>query len=405
MIGLTRNMIGLTSNLFRAKCDLHHAQTKARQDKMPLTRNLYEIDEVVSALQICLRNGWSRGLFWLWELVISEEQTLATNTMTECWIRWGGGHDPQLLSLEAGPERWVRTAAAIRAAGSLTAERLLPMTITPVRPSVTPKPKTHAVAERRKTRAAAFVASLEPDETPTPEESANFWISFDSACRQGSRSDALWLLQAAPLSTDALWSALRIAARGPHTADCIALLQQQATPTDQLLFQVAATLHLCIPTAERSIVPVKTTREQGQWTTWTANVSTRKAREHAIPPDALHQGTTRGAMSSKYTNIGDIREPVATLAEGCAFWQKALAAAGIETDADTGSMVFPDDEALEAFYDRHFPNDIPDEWSKSDQEKSHGRGCQETAPPAPLPVQVREEPVDQRAWKLAIHVR
>jgi len=371
---------------------------------MPLTRNLYEIDEVVSALQICLRNGWSRGLFWLWELVVSEEETLATNTLTECWLRWGGGHDPLLLRLAAGPERWVRTAAAIRAAGSLTAERFLAETANmPVRPSVTPRPKNLTVAERRKIKAAAFVASLEPDETLTSEESANFWISFDSAFRQGSRSDALWLLHAAPLSTDALWSALRIAARG-GAAEAITLLQQQAGPTDQLLFQAAAVLHLCIPTTER-ISECKFRHETKQWDIWTTMVGRRKAREHAIPTDALHQGTTRGSMSSKYTNIGDIREPVQTLVEGCTFWRKALAGADIETDAETGSMIFPDDETLERFMEGYFPDDIPDEWSRVDQEKSHGRGCQESAAHAPSAIQIREEPVDQRAWKLAIHVR
>ena len=368
---------------------------------MPLSRNLYEMDEVVSALQTCLRNSWSRGLFWFWELVVSGEETLATNTMNDCWLRWGGGHDPLLLSLPAGAERWVRTNAAIRAAGSLTAEHYL-ATTAPVRPSVTPRPKTKAVADRRRIKAAAFVASLN-DETPTPEESANFWISFDSACRQGSRSDALWLLQAAPLSTDALWSALKIAARG-GAGEAIDLLHRQAGPTDQLLFQVAATLHLCIPTAERKS-ECKIGHETKQWTNWTAMVGRRAVREHAIPADALHQGTTRGSISSKYTNIGDIREPVPMLAEGCSFWRQALAVAGIEMEAETGAMIFPNDDTLESFMDLHFPDDIPDEWSKRDQEMSHGRGCQESAPPAPTLLQICEEPVDVRAWRIAIHVR
>ena len=377
---------------------------------MPLTRNLYEIDEVVSALQTCLRKGWTRALFWLWELVISEETELATNTLTDCWLRCGGGHDPDLLLLPPGPERCVRTAAAIKAAGSLTAERFLALTATmPTRPSVTPKPKNKAAAERRARRSAAFVASLDPAEQLSPEEQRKFWISFDSACRQGSRTDATWLLQAvqSPLSADAIWSALTIAARGPTGPATITLLRKQSTVQDQLLYQTAATLLLCIPTAERSepLPPVKAFHEKREWAAWTLDVGRRAVRLHAIPSDALHQGTTRGALPFKYTNIADIREPVALLGEGCAYWRRALKGVGVEVEEETGAVSFPDDEALDAFHEFHFPDDIPDEWSKQDQEKSHGRGCQESAPPAAPPLQIREEPVEQRAWKLAIHVR
>jgi hypothetical protein len=38
-------------------------------------------------------------------------------------------------------------------------------------------------------------------------------------------------------------------------------------------------------------------------------------------------------------------------------------------------VCFPNDDVLERFYEEFFPNDIPDEWSAADQQKSHGRGC------------------------------
>ena len=78
---------------------------------------------------------------------------------------------------------------------------------------------------------------------------------------------------------------------------------------------------------------------------------------------------------------------------------------GITMDEPTGSVIFPDDDTLEQFFDTYFPDDIPDEWSKEDQLKSHGRGVQETAPPPPEEPQIREEPVSQRAWNCGIHVR
>jgi len=54
--------------------------------------------------------------------------------------------------------------------------------------------------------------------------------------------------------------------------------------------------------------------------------------------------------------------------EGCGFWADVLA-----TYADEKGWVT--EEAQEAFYEFAFPDDIPDEWSKADQLKSHGSGC------------------------------
>jgi len=341
--------------------------------------------------------------------VVSEEEVLASQTLTDTWLRYGGGVDPDLMVLpeDAWIDRCVRTMSAIQAAGSLHAMHFLTLSATmDSRPSMTPLPRSTAAAARRAKRSAAFVASLDPSEQVSPEDAANFWISFDSACRQGVRTDALWLLQAAQpiFSADAIWSALRIASRGPICH--IEILQRAATPhpIQQLLFQAAATLHLCIPSQERAAyVPPRGSHLQRQ--AWAEQVGRRKSRLYAIPVEALHTDTTRGRIPHKYTNIDDLREPVQILSEGCTFWQNTLRSNGIETDEATGATVFPDDTVLESFHDTYFPDDIPDEWSKEDQLKSHGRGVQETAPPAPADPPIRETPVSRRAWNCGIHVR
>jgi hypothetical protein len=377
---------------------------------MPLTRHLYEIDEVVSALQICLRNRWPRGLFWLWELVVSKEETLALTTLQDIWLYRGGGVDPALLELphESWVERYVRVSEAMGAAYSLNAERFLTLTASmDSRPTMTPIAASTKVEARRRQRAAAFVADLDPAETISKEDAAAFWISLDSACRQGRRTDAVWLLQAAQqvLSADAIWSALRIAARG-GAGPAIDLMQRSASahPLQQILFQTNATLHLCIPTADRTSLPKPSIRSAAaSWASWTTMVGRRAARIYPIPTEALHAETTRGQIPFKYTNIEDLRVPVPLLTEGCQFWQEAVAAAGVTATDD--SFEFPTDDALEQFYDEHFPDDIPDEWSKQDQEKSHGRGCHEKVVPPAFLVKVREEPVSQRAWNCGIGVR
>ena len=122
---------------------------------MPLTRHFYELDEVVSALQTCLRKGWSRAHFWLWELLQSEEQELANKTMRSLWLHVGGGYDPTLLLETDSLTLMGRVAAAVSTARSMTAERFLRLTATlEKRPHMTLSAKTPEIATRRAAGAA-----------------------------------------------------------------------------------------------------------------------------------------------------------------------------------------------------------------------------------------------------------
>lgn len=394
---------------------------------MPLTRNLYELDEVVAALQLCLRRNWPRYLFWLHELVVSEETAAAVAALRTAWLLWAGGWDPAVLTALTGnassPAAWIRVANrirdAIRAAGSLNADRLLTEADpTRSRPHFTPPPRTAATIARRATRSAAFVAALEPGEELSPRDAADFWIALDAATRQGYRRDTVWLIQAAQhqMSANTVWSALRIAARGgPPVIAAIAALQAAATPhpDSQLLHQTAAALLLCahghdartaMLAAPDPRAPITTTERD--WAAWDAATGRRAGRIHAIPTDSLHAGTTRGQISAKYTNIADIRDPVAALPTATAWWRRAAAAAGLHGDEATGTHQFPDDDRLEEFFATHFPDDTPDEWSAADQQKSHGRGCAETAAPPPGGTATAwTEPPARRTWRVSICCR
>jgi len=49
---------------------------------MTLTRHLYELDEVVASLQLCLGTDLRAAIFWTWELVISEEIEIAGSILS-----------------------------------------------------------------------------------------------------------------------------------------------------------------------------------------------------------------------------------------------------------------------------------------------------------------------------------
>jgi hypothetical protein len=381
-----------------------------------LSRNLYEIDEVKSALQICLRRQSWRALFWLWELIISEEIEVAKQVLRDTWLMWGAPHDIALIhdidNSVLTEENGIlcicilrRIMESCRKTDSMSAFRYLneQENITGRRGWTNQAP-TPAAAERRRIRVAKFIKSLDSEEI-TEKDAALFWIGIDSALRRGLRRDAFWFLQAAQpiMSANAIWSSLKIAARGPGAESIIHGLEKSAprNPAGQILHQSAAVLFLCTRVSERGMLSTPTFPVNkvllGDWESWSAQKNRRAARVHAIPKDAIHSGTTRGQTSSRYTNIADIRDPIPLLLESCAWWCRVVSEMGILEEE--GEIMFPTDDVLEVFTDTYFPDDIPDEWSAADQQKSHGRGVAETALSEPA-VWIRAEQVEERAWKV-----
>jgi hypothetical protein len=381
---------------------------------MPMTRHLYEMDEVVSAIQVCVRNGWAmRAVFWIYELVVSEELDLAYSTLRTAWLYWGGGHDPFVFENTSYTDAdfpWVlctcRVLQACKDAGSLNAQRLLNETaVMAYRPHMTPLATNENQQAHRMEYSETFFQSVSKEEQ---KDAPFFWISLDSACRQGRYKDACWILQAAQtrFSSESLWKAIRMMARGTQdVAKALTLLYAQEKD-ESLLFQTNAILLLCSRDEDRNTMIQKNSLSISfycsEWEKWKTIQNRRSARMYSIPNEALHIGTTRGQMETKYTNIGDVREPVPLLQEGCAWWKRILKEEGCEEDEETDTILFPDEDAYELFLQRYFKDDLPDEWSLKDQQKSHGRGTADLRylPPNILPQQT----ISQKEWNIGIHV-
>jgi len=369
---------------------------------MPLTRHLYELDEVVSALQTCLRNKWPRAPFWLWELVVSDEPAIAHRTLMDIWYESGGGWFATAMAgapIPTDTDGWLRlltiTETAIERASSVNAAAFLQRTVASRRPGATPPAKTPALIEYRVSRAMAFVSALDSAEEVDPALASDWFIALEFALRLHQRVDAAWLIHGvAPiLSADGIWDALqRIGIASP----VVSAFRAAATPhpVSQLLSQINAALVMGATDEEREAMCATppSPRYAHTWTEYDKQRGRRKARVYAIPPDALHSETTRGSLSARYTNIDEVREPMPLLPEACAYWRTALCEYGAREDPATGALIFPSDDFLESFADQMFPDYIPDEWSAADQQKSHGRGCAETAAP-PQRLHIRDEPI------------
>jgi hypothetical protein len=388
---------------------------------MPLTRNLYEIDEVVSALGLTVRrNNMGKALFWLWELLVSDEPQLAFSTLENAWLLWGGGNDP--LWLESGPPQttaqWLvavqRVGVACQWTGSLNGQRFINITAEMI--TAPPADPVYLRPEHR-TGAMRFSSLLSAGEGVSGEEAAAFWVKLYNACVSGKRIDSTWLIQNASerLSADAVWSAIYVVAE--QYPDAVVLLpivrllrsSAGAHPVSLLKYQVAVLLIMCETAGRRKemCTPAKfsTGLYERYWGEWLAECGRRSVRQMAIPVDALHAGTRRGGMTPDQSTLSELWNPVAGLVEGCKFWRTVLSGGeGVRVDADTGEVVFDTDEALEEFYVRYFPDDIPDEWSLADQLKSHGPGAKGVGPADPTTLYIRETPLPDTVWTSGISI-
>ena len=100
---------------------------------------------------------------------------------------------------------------------------------------------------------------------------------------------------------------------------------------------------------------------------WEELEGRRSRRVYKIRPEAITWGTIRGACSHTKKNLSQLRTPLAAMA-GSPFWES------VAEEIGGWSVINDDDDVKESFFEVYFPDDIPDEWSAADQEKSHGYG-------------------------------
>jgi hypothetical protein len=103
---------------------------------------------------------------------------------------------------------------------------------------------------------------------------------------------------------------------------------------------------------------------------WDSETSLRKRREFKVRPEAITYICARSTMQTSESTESDICENLEATLRQSPYWQSVLEDYQIDGDWKT-------DRYKEMFYNTYFPyaeDDIPDEWSSTDRDKSHGRG-------------------------------
>lgn len=100
---------------------------------------------------------------------------------------------------------------------------------------------------------------------------------------------------------------------------------------------------------------------------WSQITSLRKRRVMKHKPEGIMFLTKRSEQSQYISSEADIQIGLEDSLKQSEYWSNILESYMVNNK-------WKSDEHKEAFYSSLFPDDIPDEWSLVDREKSHGRG-------------------------------
>ena len=100
---------------------------------------------------------------------------------------------------------------------------------------------------------------------------------------------------------------------------------------------------------------------------WNNMFGKRARREFTIPKECLYGVTFRGTKTYEDNNVRELYDHTYLIMNQKIYEE-------IEDQYETIEKFIENDDEYESFMDSYFPNDIPDEWSLTDQQKSHGIG-------------------------------
>jgi hypothetical protein len=329
-----------------------------------LSRHFYRVDELRAALLYCIaRRRTSEALFWAQEYLDSELYDEFFQVLFEGWLWFTG----------IGRVEWLRQFWTVFHADEVDADEIYKMLELLLRIPV------------RDCSLEALLL-LAPDVSvcerlpPTPK--TDKWLSDKGFSDQEAhllryfhtgKAVSAWRLLCVQ-NESAFWPFVQKAGFPQDLDEIFQHFRQLYYEDDKdmnLALRAFAVAYLSLTEKQRKascsplIRPTKDYYEEDR-KRWISLTGRRKRREIAIPKECLSWITSRGVHTYKKHTLRELwAVGIHTLKEkGCPYWQRRL-----EEDNP-----FASDDALEAFYDLEFPDDIPDEWSREDQNKSHGDG-------------------------------
>jgi len=330
---------------------------------MPLSRHFYAIDEVQAALQYATtRTDRKETLFWCQEMILSGYVSEAISTLFEAWL-WQKG---------AFCLSWLTSAWS-----TLSSEECSEQDILLAAYQLTSCERDHSLWS-----ILVLTAMDHPPERVTPK--TPFLLSDEReqymvrALFQGKAYSAWWM--ARQLDVERVWVILKeyLESQSVDATYLEALkgydklLGYQTNEYDTIV-QCLAVLTACLNPIQRSKSnkPLPLSIDcQSTLNEWASCIGTKKRRIYPIPVMCLYGMTKRGHLKWSQNTLRSLNDIESDLV-GSPCWEEELD--GYIKMAD-GRIQWKSDDAREDWYETFFPDDIPDEWTKADKEKSHGDG-------------------------------
>ena len=321
-----------------------------------LTRHFYRDDEVITSLLWCLhKRRVEEGLFWLQELLDSELYDDVFKVLFKGWL-WSFG---------CAQMGWFDAFYALYKKDTADEDEIVNLFYSLIR----------LPTEGRDISVLGLLvlgvdADLEP--LPLTPRADKVALGYHDTLRAAfvryaalGKAKSAWVIAVQLYLTDATAAWDFLIERGVSCS--LKSMSDELEDLDLKLGCLAsAVAFLCIKGKKTPFTVV----EVDTWTAkkrleWKRLEGRKVRREYTIPTICLAWMTQRGCVSYKKHTLGELRKiNLESLRNrACAFWQEA--AEGVDEN---------DDGAVETFWDTHFPDDRPDEWSLEDQKKSHGPG-------------------------------
>ncbi len=334
---------------------------------MPLSRHFYSLNEVCAALSYCcIERKTTEALFWLYELIQSDEAELGAQTMIEVYLmRYG----IRYLS-------WFNDMFDLMQADVINNQKLLTLCYQLCR--------VEQQDASLLSLALVNMNDMKQDYPPmrlhndvgaagglTPIEKY-----FVGAIMARNPRAALW---AAPrCRSEVIIDVVTSAAPASEQFQKAFYAAKNLNTWSGLTYCPLVSLIMCLmivcvdPAAQARSAVVQAPMPEtcmNKINEWAALEGRRARRAYVIPRDALYLVCRRGLLPYTEDTYKELRQLGAgahktyEVMHGCKFWYDRW---------DTASADF--EEAYEIIGQFAFPDDIPDEWSAEDQKKSHGQG-------------------------------
>jgi hypothetical protein len=317
-----------------------------------ITRNLYREDEVLAALRMSILMGrYDETVFWAQEALDSAMLQPVYQSLFLAWIYGFGPSYPEWLvrlraAVQQGPQIKHETVLELalllckhaKTKADTTVVALLGLGIEPLRghlgPTVVHETELISTANHKNFAAAIIqgrpVIALQCSRL---EWGTTYWDIL--AKLRTANKEVVYLLQNGASWAPAWW-------RAEYTWPCIAAA-------------IALTASKQTLSAKEDSVKPELIAIRNRW----IFEPQRFRRAFSPPLTCLYWFTRRGALRVNETTEADLMESLELCLETSRFW---------------GPLMPQTDEEREAFYDRYFVTDIPDEWAQEERLVSHGTG-------------------------------